>query len=103
MSAGALYRLAKTIKLLVRMVSPLKSTAFFVNLIGSFMVNSFNYVFQNGTALSISQHQGRFTKQKDIPEVAVFLDFEKAFDSIECNFIHKCLETFNLALAFESG
>jgi len=36
-----------------------------------------------------------FTKEKNIPGVAVFLDFEKAFDSIEWNFIHKCLETFN--------
>ena len=25
----------------------------------------------------------------------MFLDFEKALDSIEWNFIHKCLETFN--------
>jgi len=25
----------------------------------------------------------------------MFLDFEKAFDSIEWNVIHKCLETFN--------
>ena len=37
-----------------------------------------------------------FTKQKNIPGKAVFLDFDKAFDSIEWNFIHKCLETFNL-------
>ena len=36
-----------------------------------------------------------FTKEKNIPGVAVFLDFEKAFDSIEWNFIHKCLETSN--------
>ena len=35
-----------------------------------------------------------FTKEKNIPGVAVFLDFEKAFDSIEWNFIHS-LETFN--------
>ena len=28
----------------------------------------------------------------------MFLDFEKAFDSIEWNFIHKCLETFNFGL-----
>ena len=39
-----------------------------------------------------------FTKEKNIPGVAVFLDFEKAFDSIEWNFIHKCLETFNFGL-----
>ena len=30
--------------------------------------------------------------------LTVFLDFERAFDSIEWNFIHKCLETFNFGL-----
>ena len=39
-----------------------------------------------------------FTKEKNIPGVAVFLDFEKAFDSIEWNCIHKCLETFHFGL-----
>lgn len=39
-----------------------------------------------------------FTKQKNIPGVAVFLVFEKVFDSIEWNFIHKYLETFNFGL-----
>ena len=129
---------------------------YFWHMVGSFMVNSFNHAFQNGT-LSISQRQGiislipkkkknieylnvdykiatktialrletilpnivhpcqsgyvkgrfigesirliadtmHFTKQKEIPGVAVFLDFEKAFDSIEWNFVHKCLETLN--------
>ena len=36
-----------------------------------------------------------FTKIKNIPGIAVFLDFEKAFDSIEWEFIQKCLESFN--------
>ncbi|KAL9965225.1 hypothetical protein ACROYT_G028996 [Oculina patagonica] len=35
-----------------------------------------------------------FTKINDIPGIAVFLDFEKAFDSIEWDFIQKCLESF---------
>ena len=39
-----------------------------------------------------------FTKETNIPGMAVFLDFEKAFDSIKWNFIHKCLETFNFGL-----
>jgi len=36
-----------------------------------------------------------FTKIENIPGIAVFLDFEKAFDSIEWDFIQKCLESFN--------
>ena len=36
-----------------------------------------------------------FTKTNDIPGIAVFLDFEKAFDSVEWDFIQKCLESFN--------
>ena len=39
-----------------------------------------------------------FTKERNIPGIAVFLDFEKAFDSIEWNFINKCLETFHFGL-----
>ena len=35
-----------------------------------------------------------FTKQKNLPGAAVFLDFEKAFDSIEWNYLQKCLEIF---------
>ena len=33
-----------------------------------------------------------FTKQKNVPGAATFLDFEKAFDSIEWNYLQKCLE-----------
>ena len=36
-----------------------------------------------------------YTKHKDIPGVAVFLNFEKGFDSVEWNYIQKCLEATN--------
>ena len=48
-----------------------------------------------GESIRLITDTMHFTKEKNIPGVAVFLDFEKAFDSIEWNFIHKCLETFN--------
>ena len=35
------------------------------------------------------------TKKKKIPGLAVFLDFEKASDSIEWCYLQKCLEAFN--------
>lgn len=35
-----------------------------------------------------------FTKTQNIPGLAVFLDFERAFDSMEWNYLQKCLETF---------
>ena len=51
-----------------------------------------------GESIRLIADTMHFTKQKNIPGVAVFLDFEKAFDSIEWNFIHKCLEMFNFGL-----
>ena len=35
-----------------------------------------------------------FTKQRNISGAAIFLDFEKAFDSIEWNYLQKCLSVF---------
>ena len=35
------------------------------------------------------------SKKKNIPGLIVFLDFEKAFDSIEWCYLQKCLEAFN--------
>ena len=36
-----------------------------------------------------------FTKTHNIPGLAVFLDFEKEFDSLEWNYLQKCLEVLN--------
>ena len=36
-----------------------------------------------------------FTKCEGIGGILAFLDFEKAFDSVEWNFLHKCLDVFN--------
>ena len=36
-----------------------------------------------------------FTKAKNIPGLAIFLDFKKAFDSIEWKYLQKCLEVLN--------
>ena len=36
-----------------------------------------------------------FTKVKNLPGIAVFLDFEKAFDSVEWDFLQICLQSFN--------
>ena len=35
------------------------------------------------------------TKKKNIPGPAVYLDFGKAFDSVEWCYLQKCLEAFN--------
>jgi len=41
-----------------------------------------------------------FTKSERISGILAFLDFEKAFDSIEWEFLHKCLEVFNFGPDF---
>ena len=35
-----------------------------------------------------------YTKQQNIPGILLFIDFEKAFDSIDWNFLLKCLDAF---------
>ena len=51
-----------------------------------------------GESIRLLADTMHFIRVKNIPGVAVFLDFEKAFDSVERNLIHKCLETFNFDL-----
>ena len=41
------------------------------------------------------------TKNYDIPELLLFTDFAKAFDSLEWNFMFKCLEVFRFGLSLK--
>ena len=41
-----------------------------------------------------------FTVEENIPGLMIFIDFQKAFDSLEWNFIQSCLESFNFGSNF---
>ena len=41
-----------------------------------------------------------FTAKQDIPGLLIFIDFRKAFDSLERNFLQRCLESFNFGPNF---
>ena len=41
------------------------------------------------------------TENSELPGMMIFIDFEKAFDSIEWCFPHKCLEAFNFRPEFK--
>ena len=36
-----------------------------------------------------------FTAEENIPGLLIFIDFQKAFDNLEWNFLLRCLESFN--------
>ena len=36
-----------------------------------------------------------FTDSKNIPGILIFIDFKKAFDSLEWHYLFSCLEPFN--------
>ena len=36
-----------------------------------------------------------YTEAKNLPGILLFIDFRKAFDTIEWNFLHKCTELYN--------
>ena len=42
-----------------------------------------------------------FTAEQNIERIATFLDFEKAFDSLEWEFLSKAMETFNFGSDFK--
>ena len=44
----------------------------------------------------------QFTLDQNLSGIAVFLDFEKAFDSLEWDFLHKALEAFNFGENFRT-
>ena len=41
-----------------------------------------------------------YTVEESIPGLLIFIDFEKAFDSVEWDFLFKCLEAFNFGSDF---
>ena len=41
-----------------------------------------------------------FTVKENIPGLMLFIDFQKAFDSVEWDFLFKCLEAFNFGPDF---
>jgi len=40
------------------------------------------------------------TAEENIPGLLIFIDFQKAFDSLEQNFLQRCLESFNFGSDF---
>ena len=43
----------------------------------------------------------QYTKSERLGGILAFLDFEKAFDSVEWDFLHTCLEAFNFGSDFK--
>ena len=41
-----------------------------------------------------------FTAKQDIPGLLIYIDFQKAFDSLERSFLQRCLESFNFGPNF---
>ena len=41
-----------------------------------------------------------YTHKEHIPGILIFIDFEKAFDSLEWKFLINCLEAFNFGSNF---
>ena len=41
------------------------------------------------------RHHDRYTEENNMPGIALYIDFRKAFDTIEWDFINNCLKKFN--------
>ena len=41
------------------------------------------------------------TDKENMPGLLIFIDFEKAFDSLEWNFLYNCLDVFNFGPNFK--
>ena len=41
-----------------------------------------------------------FTAEENFPGLMIFIDFQKAFDTIELCYLQRCLESFNFGLEF---
>ena len=63
--------------------------------VAEILINSFNYSYEIGK-LSVSQRNSviKYTKAKNMPGLRLFLDFEKASDTLEWPFIRKTFEHF---------
>ena len=44
-----------------------------------------------------------YTEAKKLPGILLFIDFCKAFEAIEWNFIHKCIELYNFGQVLQNG
>jgi hypothetical protein len=42
----------------------------------------------------------QYVKDNDMPGVLLFLDFQKAFDSLNWSFMHKCLKKYGFKVEF---
>ena len=50
---------------------------------------------QIGDAVRTIADVTEYTKKHDLHGLMIFIDFEKAFDSLNWNYMHKCLDAFN--------
>ena len=56
-----------------------------------------------GENISLISDIMSYTKETSIPGIALFLDFKKAFDTIEWDFINNCLKNVTSAQTFKIG